>query len=79
MKRTTLMFDEDLLARLKELAAREGTTLQALVNALLRRALAEPAEAQPYELTLDGWEAETQSGVDLLDRDKLFDLMGGRS
>jgi plasmid stability protein len=79
MKRTTLVFDEDLLARLKALAAREGTTLQALVNALLRRALAEPSQEQPYRLALEGWDAEVQSGVDLLDRDKLFDLMGGRS
>ena len=27
---------------------------------------------------LQGWEAKEQPGVDLLDRDKLFDLMDGR-
>lgn len=74
------MFDEDLLGQLKAMAAREGTTLQALVNGMLRKALSEGAPGkQPYRLNLKGWKAQTQSGVDLLDRDKLFDLMGGRS
>ena len=29
-------------------------------------------------LRLKGWEAQEQPGVDILDRDKLFDLMNGR-
>ena len=32
----------------------------------------------PFKLILKGWKARTRSGVDLLDRDKLFDLMDGR-
>jgi plasmid stability protein len=79
MKRTTLLLDEDLLAQLKAMAAREGTSLQSLVNGLLKRALAGPKKGEPYRLQLEGWDAATQSGVDLLDRDKLFDLMDGRS
>jgi len=78
MPRTTLLIEDDLLARLKELAAREKTTLQALVNGLLRRSLAPPQQAKPYRLSLEGWDAEPQPGVDLFDRDKLFDLMDGR-
>ncbi len=77
MKRTTLALDEDLLRQLKQRAAREGTTLQALANALLRQALAR-APSRSYTLHWVGWEAETRPGVDLLDRDKLFDLMDGR-
>ena len=73
------MIDQDLLLALKEMAAREETTLQGLVNALLKQALAmRRSTPTPYRLELKGWEAEEQPGVDLLDRDKLFDLMAGR-
>jgi len=78
MKRTTLTLDDDLLKQLKENAARQGKTLAALVNDLLRHALVIRSRRQPYKLELGGWEAELQPGVDVLDRDKLFDLMNGR-
>ena len=77
MKRTTLKLDEAVLRRLKHRAADEGRTLQDLTNQLLRRALAS-RDREPYSLELTGWEASEQPGVDILDRDKLFDLMGGR-
>ncbi len=67
-----------MLRRLKERAAREGRSMQAVANELLRDGLTRLAEPAPYELTLAGWDAEEQPGVDLLDRDKLFDLMDGR-
>jgi len=70
--------DDDLLRRLKEHAAREGRSMQAVTNELLRDGLARLAEPAPYDLALEGWQAEEQPGVDLLDRDKLFDLMDGR-
>ena len=50
--------------------------MQDLANELIQDGLARTPE--PYTLVLEGWEAETQPGVDLLDRDKLFDLMDGR-
>jgi len=77
MKRTTLKIEDGLLRRLKQRAAAEGTSLQDLANALLRRALATP-DRRPYTLTLTGWQAVAQPGVDVLDRDALFDLMNGR-
>jgi hypothetical protein len=76
--RTTLTIDDNLLRQLKENAARQGKTLAAMVNDLLRHALAVQAQCQPYKLELEGWEAQPQPGVDILDRDKLFDLMNGR-
>ncbi len=78
MKRTTLTLDDDLLKQLKESATSQGKTLAALVNDLLRHALAIRSRRQRYKLELRGWEAELQPGVDVLDRDKLFDLMNGR-
>ncbi len=77
MKRTTLMIDEHLMRALKKKAAEEGRTLQAVTNDLLRRAMAATSRP-PYELRLQGWKATELPGVDLLDRDTLFDLLDGR-
>jgi hypothetical protein len=73
--RTTLDIEDALLRKLKEKAAREGQTLQRVANDLLRQALARTEKAGTYRLELEGWQAEEQPGVDLLDRDKLWDLM----
>jgi hypothetical protein len=76
--RTTLAIDADLLKRMKEKAAREGRPLQDVANELLRQALVQQSPRRSVRLTLRGWKAKQQPGVDLLDRDKLFDLMDGR-
>ena len=73
------MIEDKLLRELKKKAAEEGRTLQAVVNDMLRRSLAKPErQRNGFKLRLQGWEAKEQPGVDLLDRDKLFDLMDGR-
>jgi len=77
MKRTTVALDEPLLRLLKKRAAEEGRTLQDLIGDLLRLGLAQP-QRRRYRLRLQGWEAREQPGVDILDRDQLFDLMDGR-
>jgi len=77
MGRTTLMIEDDLLRELKKKAAEEGRTVQAVTNDLIKRALRVP-ERKAFTLRLKGWPAKEQPGVDLLDRDKLFDLMNGR-
>lgn len=78
MKRTTLALDDDLLRRLKADAAERGTTLAALVNEVLREAIAVRRSRRDFKLKLKGWDGELQAGVDILDRDKLFDLTTGR-
>ena len=77
MARTTLALDDDLLRALKEKAAQQGVTLQALTNDLLRQSLAR-RESSTFHLQLEGWAAQQQPGVDILDRDKMFELMNGR-
>jgi len=77
MKRTTLTIDDQLFRALKRKSAEEGRTLQAVTNDLLRRALGAKVSS-PYELRLQGWKATELPGVDLFDRDALFDLMDGR-
>ena len=74
--RTTLDIEDALLRKLKEKAAREGETLQRVANDLLRQGLARTKPSGAYSLDLEGWEADQQPGVDILDRDKLWDLMG---
>ncbi len=71
------MFDDQILRQLKKKAAEEGRTLQEVTNELLRRALAETPKRR-FKLKLRGWKADQQPGVDICDRDKLFDLMDGR-
>jgi plasmid stability protein len=78
MTRTTLKMEGDLLRRLKERAAREGRSMQDLANELLRDGLQRRESPGGYELHLEGWEAREHPGVDLLDRNALFDLMDGR-
>jgi hypothetical protein len=78
MARTTLRLEDDLLHRLKGLAAKKRTTLSRLVNDLLRQALAREPRRGRFRLEISGWDATPQPGVDILDRDTLFDLMNGR-
>ena len=78
MARTTLAIDDDLLKQLKERAAREGRALQDVANDLLKQALVQQKPKRSVKLVLRGWKAKERAGVDLLDRDKLFDLMDGR-
>jgi len=72
---TTLALEDGLLRSLKENAAREGRTLQQTANDLLRQGLADPPRRSDYRLELEGWEAQALPGVDVLDRDSLFDIM----
>jgi len=77
--RTTIRLDDDLLARAKRVAVERGTTLTAVIEDALRRALApEPARARrPVALPTfrgDG----LQPGVDLDDTSSLLDLMDER-
>ena len=77
MARTALDIDERVLRELKKKAADEGRTLQAVANGLLKQAL-HTCTHQPFSLQIQGWAADLQPGVDILDRDSLFDVMNGR-
>jgi len=74
MARTTLVLDDNLLRQMRKKAADEGRSLQAIANELIRRGLA-PSQRQKYRLKLQGWKAELQPGIDILDRNSLFDVM----
>jgi plasmid stability protein len=78
MARMTVTIDDDVMRRLKGKAAREGRTLQETANDLLKQALTPRHSAKKIKLKLRGWKAKTLSGVDLVDRDGLFDRLDGR-
>ena len=75
--KTTLNIDESIMQRLREEAARRGTTMSALVEAGLRRVLA-PSVAigeRPERLSpLPTWDSGGHL-VDIDDRDALYRAM----
>jgi hypothetical protein len=64
--------DADLLRQIREKAAREQRPLPEVVNQLLRQALSFPERPSDYRLRIQGWKADLQPGVNLLDRRTLF-------
>ena len=74
--RTTIRLDDDLLARAKELAARSGRTLTAVIEDALRLLMARRPSGQPELLKLPTFDGGgLQPGVDLDDTAGLVDLM----
>ena len=74
--KTTLNIDDSVMQRLREEAARRGTTMSALVEAGLRRVLAAPETAKrPDSLpSLPSWNGGEEL-VDISDRDALYRAM----
>jgi hypothetical protein len=76
--RTTVRLDEDLLRRAKREALDRGTTLTAVIEDALRRALAPEAVASLDDVELPTFRGDgLQPGVDLDDTASLLDLMDG--
>ena len=77
--RTTLDISDELFRQTKRRAADEGTTFRSIVEAALRSYLAGQKPSSDYRLAWPTRRGTIQPGVDLSDRDALFDLMDGRS
>lgn len=76
MKRTTLAIRDEVLAELKRRAAEQGTTVQVVANDLLQQAILARSTSRAFKLRLPAaWKARARPGVDITDRDQLFDLM----
>ena len=76
MKRTTLVLDPALHARLKQQAAREGRTLTDVVERALRLGLAALAGGHRGRVTLPSYELGPYL-VDPADRDSFGGLVAG--
>ena len=75
--KTTLNIDDSVMQRLREAAARRGTTMSALVEAGLRHVLAEPAQFDSPADSLPPLPTWRSGGflVDVADRDALYRVM----
>ena len=69
---------DELLRRAKKRAADEGVPLRDVVEDALRRYLAGSTKRGTYRLNWSAERGRLQPGVNLDDRDALFDLMDGR-
>lgn len=76
--RTTIELTDELFRRAKNRAADDGVALRDVVEAALRSYLSGRPKASRYELNWRTEGGRLQPGVDLDDRDALFDRMGGR-
>lgn len=77
--RTTLEIDDYVLRRAKQLAAREGTTLTRIVEEALRERVARTRRrAKPFRLRLLTKKGRLIPGVNLADRDALYERMEDR-
>jgi Arc/MetJ family transcription regulator len=76
--RTTIRLDDDLLAKAKHAALERGTTLTAVIEDALRRALAPTTAEAADDVELPRFRGDgLQPGVDLDDTASLLDLMDG--
>jgi hypothetical protein len=77
--RTTVDLDDELLLAAKRRAAERGSTLTAFIEEALAAALIDkPAEKSGFRLRWKPHRGRLRPGIDLSDRDSLFDAMEGR-
>ncbi|MBN1961240.1 MAG: hypothetical protein JW841_09850 [Deltaproteobacteria bacterium] len=73
--RTTMAIDDDILYQLKHRAIAEHRTVQDVANELLRQAIFTRSKKPVFYLKLKGYKAKLQPGIDIADREHLFDIM----
>jgi hypothetical protein len=73
--RTTLTLDDDLAARLRELAHRRGTSFKHVVNETLRRGLSnpDPSQRNRRRFRVRTFRSDFRSGVDPVKLNQLVD------
>ncbi len=76
--RTTIDINDVLFRAAKRQAAARGTSLREVVETALRLHLGKAKGAAGYTLRWQTESGRLQPGVDLTDRDALFDIMDGR-
>jgi hypothetical protein len=76
--RTTMDLTDELLRKAKKRAADDGVPLRDVVEAALRRYLSARPVSGEYRLRWTTATGKLRPGIDLDDRDVLFDAMDGR-
>jgi hypothetical protein len=75
--RTTVEINDELFRKAKKKAADEGVPFRAVIESALRSYLEKKKEKSGYKLKWRPEKGRLQPGVDLEDRDSLFDIMDG--
>ena len=75
--RTTVEINDELFRKAKKKAADEGVPFRAVVEAALQSYLEKKRGKSGYKLRWETEKGRLQPGVDLEDRDSLFDIMDG--
>ena len=74
--RTTLNIDDDLMKRVKKRASETGATITEVVEEALRAVVAGQApRATRFSLRWNPVSGRTRPGIDLADRDSLYESM----
>lgn len=73
--RTTLDLDDQLMRKVRVLAAGTGRTITSIIELALRELLDQEKGSRPYRLHWVTVPGGPKPGVDLTDRDALIDLM----
>ena len=76
--RTTIDLSDELYRQIRKRATDDGVAMRDVLEAALRGYLAARAPRKTYRLRWRTEEGVIQPGVDLDDRDSLFDLMDRR-
>lgn len=76
--RTTIDLNDELMRRIKRLAADQGVTFREVVERALRSVLERKPARSGFKLRWRTEKGRLQPGVRLDDREALFDLMDGR-
>ncbi len=76
--RTTIDINDEILREAKRAAANQSTSVRAIIETALRSYLGQSGHRRSYELNWETEKGRIQPGVQLDDRDSLFDLMDGR-
>ena len=76
--RTTMDLNDEVFRAAKRRAAEEGRTLRDVIEAALRAYLGQPRRRKGYALSWRPERGRLRPGVQIDDRDALWDVMEGR-
>lgn len=79
--RTTIVLDDEMMDRLRHMAASRRTGLSRVISDVLRAGPKQQGRGSdpPYHLAWKTVRGRLIPGVDINDRDRLYDVMEGRS
>lgn len=71
--RTTILLDEDVLRRIRQILKKEGKTLREVVNTALRKAFSIESNKINTPYKVDAFDLKIKAGIDTLHLNSLVD------